>query len=86
MKISIDIDMTPQELREFFGLPNVQPLQDEMLAQIRKNMSEGAAGFDPLSVMRPFLPENLRGVESMQKAFWDAWMRGPGQAPDKGSD
>ncbi len=28
MKITVDIDCTPEEARAFFGLPNVQPMQD----------------------------------------------------------
>ena len=28
MKISIDIDCSPQEARAFFGLPNVEPIQE----------------------------------------------------------
>ena len=30
MKITFDIDATPQELRTFFGLPHIEPLQNEM--------------------------------------------------------
>ncbi len=72
MKIKFDIDVTPQELRTFFGLPDVEPLQQEMMAEIRENMRKGVAGFDPLTVMKPFLPANLQSLDGMQKAFWDA--------------
>ena len=72
MKIKLDIDVTPQELRTFFGLPDVEPLQQEMMAQIREQMLKGTAGFDPLSLMKPFLPGNMQSPDGMQKAFWDA--------------
>lgn len=72
MKIKFDIDVTPQELRTFFGLPDVEPLQQEMMARIRDNMLQGVAGFDPMSLMKPFLPANVQSLEGMQKAFWDA--------------
>ena len=72
MKIKFDIEVTPQELRTFFGLPDVEPLQQRLLAQIEEQMRAGTAGFDPLSLMKPFLPGSLQTFDGMQKAFWDA--------------
>lgn len=80
MKISIDIDCSPQEARAFFGLPDVEPLQQEMLELIREKMLAGAAGFDPATVMRPFLPEHLQSLEAMQKSFWEAWTKQQGKS------
>jgi len=74
MKIHFDIDATPQELRSFFGLPNIEPLQEELLELIRKNMSAGHEGFDPSTLMKPFLPEHLQSLTSLQKAFWQAML------------
>lgn len=75
MKINISVEASPAEFREFFGLPEVQSLQAEMIERIREQMQAGAEGFDPLSMMRPFiapnLPPNLQSVEAMQRAFWD---------------
>jgi len=72
MKITFDIDATPQELRTFFGLPNIESLQEEMLVMIRKNMSAGMEGFDPATLMKPFLPEHLQSLTTLQKAYWQA--------------
>ncbi|RKZ34010.1 MAG: hypothetical protein DRQ37_08190 [Gammaproteobacteria bacterium] len=72
MKIKIDVNLTPEEARAFFGLPDVGPLQEEMLAKIQEKMLAGVEGYDPLSVMQPFLPKNLQTMEAMQKAFWQA--------------
>ena len=70
MKINVTMDMTPAELREFLGLPDVQGLQAEMLDTIRERMKAGVEGFDPLSLMHPFIAPNLQGMEAMQRAFW----------------
>lgn len=40
MKITIDFDVTPEELRQFLGLPNVEGLQEEMLKAAQKQMAE----------------------------------------------
>ena len=74
MKIHFDIDATPQELRSFFGLPDIEPFQNEMLEIIRKNMSTGVEGFDPLTMMKFFLPEQLQTFSAMQKTFWQTMM------------
>ena len=71
MKIDVSIEATPAELREFLGLPEVQSLQAEMIEKIREQMQAGAEGFDPASIMRPFIAPNLQSMEAMQRAFWD---------------
>jgi hypothetical protein len=76
MKIHFDVDATPQELRTFFGLPDVQPLQEEMMAKLREKMLAGVDGFDPAALLKPFLPEHLRSLEAMQRAYWEAFSGG----------
>ncbi|PWV64813.1 DUF6489 family protein [Plasticicumulans acidivorans] len=82
MKLNVNVEATPQELREFLGLPNVQPLHDEMMALIRENMMKGANGFDPVSLMKPFLANSMQvqSVEALQKLFWDAFNHASGAA------
>ncbi len=73
MKIKFDIEATPQELRTFFGLPDVEPLQKEMLDAVREQMLKGVTGFDPSALLKPFLPPHLQSIETMQKAFAEAF-------------
>ena len=75
MKITIDIEATAQEMRDFLGLPNVQPLQDEVMDTIRENMKKGVTGFDALTLMKPMMPTQLQSMEALQKAFWDAFTK-----------
>ncbi len=82
MKISIDVEATAQEMREFLGLPDVQPLHEEMLQNIRENMKKGISGFDALTLMKPVLPGHVQSLETLQKAFWDAYTT-PGGAVKK---
>lgn len=80
MKVDISVEATPQEMREFLGLPNLRPIQEEMLAIIRDNMHKGVTGFDALSLLKPMLPAQLHSMEVLQKAFWDAFTKAPGSA------
>ncbi|NNL86787.1 MAG: hypothetical protein HKP27_14090 [Myxococcales bacterium] len=69
MKVRLNIDLTPEEARAFFGLPDMRSFQEELLGQIREQMREGAEGFDPVSLMKPFFATNLQMMEAMRKAF-----------------
>jgi Family of unknown function (DUF6489) len=80
MKINVDIEATPQELRAFFGLPDVEGLQREMVEDVRRKWKAGMEGFDPATLLTPFLPEHLRSFEAMQRSFWKSsapWSESP---------
>ena len=47
MKMTIDLECTPAEARQFLGLPDMQPMQASVLAEIEKRM---IAGLDQFSV------------------------------------
>jgi flagellar motor component MotA len=86
MKINISVEATPQEARQFLGLPDVQPLQDEMMQLIRDKLQLSVAGFDALTLIKTFLPTQIQSVEGFQKAFWDAFAKAgstAGEAPDQ---
>ena len=38
MKITVDVDCTPLEARQFMGLPDVEPMQKAAMAEIEKRM------------------------------------------------
>ena len=38
MKINVEVDITPEELRRFMGLPDVQALQQRMMDNFEENM------------------------------------------------
>ena len=86
MKINVEIEATAREVREFFGLPNVQPLHDEIIDQVRENMKKGVTGFDALTLMKPVFPAQMQTLETLQKAFWDAFARTTGSSVKKAGD
>ena len=40
MNITVNVDITPEELRQFLGLPNVEGLQEEMLKIAQQRLTE----------------------------------------------
>ena len=83
MKISIDIDLTPEEFRRTMGLPDVSEIQKEMVEQFRKQMVAGAEGYDPMTLMQPYLNSGISSMEAMQKSFFNMMMQQSGRESSK---
>lgn len=77
MKVTINVECTPEEARAFMGLPDVAPLQQEMMDGLRGQMDKAAQAMNPEQVMKTIFPMGTEGVADMQKAFWSA-MTGTG--------
>jgi len=67
MKINIEVDISPEEFRKLMGWPDVQGFQNEIFDQIRDKMVNGVEGYDPLSVMQPYLAQSAGAMETFQK-------------------
>ncbi|WP_281299931.1 MULTISPECIES: DUF6489 family protein [unclassified Iodidimonas] len=67
MKITVDIDCTPKELRSFFGLPDLEPLQQEIMAQMQRRASEGLSAEDLQQMMSGWMTGASTGMEQFQK-------------------
>jgi hypothetical protein len=79
VKVTFDVECTPEEARAFFGLPDVRPLQKEMMEQMQAQMQKATAAMDPESVFKTLFPMQSESLGEMQKAFW-------GQFSGKSSD
>ncbi len=69
MKIKIEVDCTPEEARNFFGLPNVKPMQEAVMARIEKQVLDAATSMSPEAILKlwsPFIPQN---PEQFREAF-----------------
>jgi hypothetical protein len=82
MKISFDIDCTPDELRGFFGLPEVKPMQDQLLKEVEERMRASLKALDPETMLKTWLPAGLKGFEQLQELFLNQ-MTGRGAGPGK---
>ncbi len=69
MKIKLDIDCTPQEARQFFGLPDVTSVQEEMMQAMAERMRENLNRIDPEQFFKTWFPMTSRGFEEM-RSFW----------------
>ena len=70
MKISFDVDCTPEELRAFFGLPDIAPMQAELLKEVEARLRAGLNTLDPETMLKTWLPAGLKGFEQLQEMFF----------------
>ena len=87
MKITIDIDCTPQEVRAFFGLPHIEPMQDALVAQMQERLANYLEAMEPEALLKLWLPGGMQGLAQIQERFWSQLMSGMAGAaggPGKG--
>ena len=73
MKISIDVDITPEELRSFLGLPNVGKLQEQMLERAQEYLQDAgqsqyadmvSGAMQPLFAYQNWVQRMLTGADA----------------------
>ena len=55
MKVTIEIDCTPDEARQFLGLPDLKPMQAALMARMEAQMAEAADRFSPDAMLRSWM-------------------------------
>lgn len=70
MKINFQIDMTPEEVRKVMGLPDVEPMQKEMMSKMQDKMNTYVEEMsDPELFMKRIMPMGIQGMDQVQEFF-----------------
>lgn len=70
MKITINIDCSPEEARTFMGLPDVAPFQNMMLDEMKSRIQTATAAMEPETILKTLFPQQSEGMAELQKMFW----------------
>lgn len=70
MQFSINVECTPEEARQFFGLPDVLPMQQDLMDQLSRRLAENIQTMEPETLMKTWVPALFQGWSDMQKSFW----------------
>lgn len=70
MKVTFDIECTPEEARKFLGLPDVAPMQEAMMKELSQRMQDNVKAMDPETMMKTWFPVAMQNMTDMQKMFW----------------
>ena len=69
MKVTIEIDCTPDEARSFLGLPDVKPMQAAVMAQLEQQAVRAADSFSPDSMLKLWFNTVPQMSNQMQEMF-----------------
>jgi Family of unknown function (DUF6489) len=69
MKITVNVDCTPDEARQFMGLPDVKPFQEEMMKLMRAKALENMKMMEPEAAMKVWAPMMNQGMSQGMDFF-----------------
>jgi hypothetical protein len=70
MKVTINVDLSPEEARRLMGLPDLEAMQQRLLGQLEKQLSSNLSYMDPEMVVKAILPVGAQGLEQFQNLLW----------------
>jgi hypothetical protein len=70
MKITVDVDCTPEEARRFMGLPDLAPVHDAYIGQMLDVVKNGGVSRDMLEgMMKNWMPMGETGMKMWTQLF-----------------
>jgi Family of unknown function (DUF6489) len=70
MKVTVEVDCTPEETRRFLGLPDVAPIQQAIMEQLQQRMQSAIDATTPEALMQAWMQAWMpMAPDQMQKAF-----------------
>jgi hypothetical protein len=67
MKVTVEIDCTPAEARAFLGLPDVEPLNDHLVAEMKSRMDANMSAMQPEELMKTWTSFGLQAQDQFRK-------------------
>lgn len=69
MKVTVDIDCTPEEARRFMGLPDLSSVHEAYLEKMRKLVSDGLTADMMGDMMKNWGPMSETGLNMWTQMF-----------------
>lgn len=70
MKVTFNVECTPEEARAFLGLPDVAPMQKALMSEMENQLKQSMQAMTPEALFTTWLPASMQNVEQAQKVFW----------------
>lgn len=67
MKMTIEVDCTPEEARRFMGLPDVSGLNDHLVAEMTKRIDSNMSLLDPADFMKNWMAFGTGAQDQFRK-------------------
>lgn len=79
MKVTVNVECSPEEARSFMGLPDVAPMQQALMSDLEDRLRSNMQALAPENLFSAWLPATMQGAEQVQKLFWTQfqdWLSG----------
>ena len=86
MKVTIEVECTPLEARAFMGLPDVTPINDHLVEEMKRRIDDNMARLKPEELMKSWMSFGGQAQEQFRKLMTtaaSAGMAGSGAARDE---
>lgn len=72
MKVTVDVECTPAEARSFLGLPDVEPLNDFLIQQMKLRIEQNIHSMQPEEMMKSWSSLGVTAQDQFFKLFQTA--------------
>ena len=69
MKVNVEIDCTPIEARQFFGLPDVAPMQTAVMERLQQQVMANIEKVSPEALLQSWFTFDPKLAERFQDMF-----------------
>ena len=76
MKVTVDVDCTPEEARRFLGLPDLTPVHEAYIEKMRQAVNDGARPEMFADMMKAWGPMSEAGM-SMWRQMLEQMTKSP---------
>jgi hypothetical protein len=66
MKVTVEVDCTPEDARRFLGLPDVVPMQQAVMEKLQQRLVSAVDATMPEALLKAWMP---MAPDQMQQAF-----------------
>ena len=82
MKVNLELDLTPEELRRLFGLPDVSPINDMLVEKLCEQVEKGLDGTLLKNVAQSMVKGGVMGFEAYQSFLGSVFKMSRGRDDD----
>jgi len=79
MKVTVDVDCTPEEARRFMGLPDMTAVHEAYIEKMKQTIEEGITPATLETMMRNWMPMGEAGM-NMWRTMFDQISRAGGSS------
>jgi len=67
MKVNVEIECEPAEARAFLGLPNVEPLNEHLVNEMKKRMDANMSAMQPDELLKSWTSFGIQAQDQFRQ-------------------